>query len=183
MRFNRERKRKSQEKSAVKRLILDWVIPIIAALVIAGIINKFVLFKVYIPSLSMYPTLDEGDQLFVTRIYNTNKIERGDILVFESEELGQLLIKRVVGLPGDQVEISNGTLIVNGETIEENYVVYDQNINRMFQVPEEKYLFLGDNRANSNDSRYWDDPYIDGDAIEGKAQVRIFPFSKIGFID
>ena len=79
MRFNRERKRKTQEKSAVKQLIFDWVIPIVAALIIAGLINKFVLFKVYIPSLSMYPTLDKGDQLFVTRVYNTDKIERGDI--------------------------------------------------------------------------------------------------------
>ena len=183
MRFNRERKRKSQEKSAVKQLIFDWVIPIVAALIIAGLINKFVLFKVYIPSLSMYPTLDKGDQLFVTRVYNTDKIERGDILVFDSQELDQLLIKRVIGLPGDQVEIADGTLMVNGEVIEEDYVIYNQNISRLFQVPEGKYLFLGDNRANSNDSRYWDDPYIDGDSIEGKAQIRIYPFNKIGFID
>ncbi len=183
MRFSRERKRKAKEKSVVKQLIFDWVIPIIVALIIAGLINKFVLFKVYIPSLSMYPTLDEGDQLFVTRIYNTDKIQRGDILVFESQELEQLLIKRVVGLPGDKVEISNGTLIVNGEVIEEDYVIYNQNISEVFQVPEGKFLFLGDNRANSNDSRYWADPYIDGDDIEGKAQIRIYPFNKIGFID
>ncbi len=177
--MNSERRRK---QSQVSKLIYDWVFPIAAALIIAYLINTFVLFKVYIPSESMKPTLNKGDQLFVTRIYNKSKIERGDVIVFYSKELEDLLIKRVIGLPGDNIEIKDGIVAVNGEEIEEDYVQYNQEKDGSFQVPEGKYLFLGDNRANSKDSRYWENPYIDQEDIKGKAQIRIYPFDRIGTI-
>ena len=173
---------KRYKESYIKSIFFDWILPIAAAIVIAALINRFLLFKVYIPSESMQPTINKDDQLFVTRIYNRKNIGRGDILVFESKELDDLLIKRVIGLPGDSIDIVEGTVIVNGEALEESYVVYSQITNGHYEVPDGKYFFLGDNRANSRDSRYWDDPYIDGEDIQGKAQVRVYPFNNIGFI-
>ena len=83
----------------------EWVVPILIALVLAFLINKFLIFKVKIPSESMVPTLNVGDRLFVTRIYNPEKLKRGDIVVFHSDEKNEDMIKRLIGLPGDKVVI------------------------------------------------------------------------------
>lgn len=172
-----------KEKNKMIAFFLDWVVPVIAAIIIAVLIKQFLIFKVYIPSGSMIPTLNEGDQLFVTRVYNLDNLERGDIVVFNSEELEDVLIKRLIGLPGDKIEINNGTVSVNGEELEEDYVKNNDNYNGEFEVPEGKYFFLGDNRAISYDSRKWKDHYIDGSEIKAKAQIRVYPFSDFGFIE
>ena len=160
----------------------EWVIPIAIALVIALLIKQFLIFKVYIPSGSMIPTLNEGDQLFVTRVYNLDNLKRGDILVFDSDELNDVLIKRLIGLPGDKINIVKGTVYVNGEKLEEDYVKNSDDISGEFEVPEGKYFFLGDNRAISYDARRWKNPYIDGSDIKAKAQIRVYPFSDFGFV-
>jgi signal peptidase I len=169
--------------NSIKKFFFDWIVPVAVAIVIALLINKFLLFKIYIPSESMVPTLQVGDQLFVTKIYNKDKIKRGDILVFYSEELSELLIKRVVGLPGESVEIkSDGVVYINGEKLDETYVANKSSKTGKFQVPENKLLFLGDNRANSKDSRYWQEPYISLDKVRGKARVIVFPFRRMSFV-
>ncbi len=175
-------KRVNNNTSFAKKIIYDWILPILAAIVIAYLINTFLLFKVYIPSESMVPTLNKDDQLFVTKVYNRNNIKHGDVLVFYSHELQDLLIKRVIGLPGDKVEVKDGIVYLNGEKLDETYVKYPSKKPGSFVVPEGKYLFMGDNRANSNDSRYWENPYIDGKDIRGKAQIRVYPFNRMGLI-
>ena len=100
----------------------EWVVPILIALVLAFLINKFLIFKVKIPSESMVPTLNVGDRLFVTRIHNPEKLKRGDIVVFHSDEKNEDMIKRLIGLPGDKVVIKDGIVTVNGETLKENYI-------------------------------------------------------------
>ena len=100
----------------------DWVVPIVIAVILAVLINKFLIFKVKIPSESMVPTLNVGDRLFVTRVYNPENLKRGDIVVFYSEEKNEDMIKRLIGLPGDEVVINDGRVTVNGETLEENYI-------------------------------------------------------------
>lgn len=166
--------------------LLEWVITIVAALIISFLINKFLVFKVYIPSESMYPTLKVKDQLFVTKTYTRESIQRGDVLVFFSDEFNELLIKRVIGLPGDDIIVkSSGEVLINGEVIDESYVVQKDEtavFDLEFKVPEDKYFFLGDNRANSLDSRYWNDPYIDFEDIRGEARVIIYPFTRIRFL-
>lgn len=161
---------------------LDWVVPILIAVLVAVFIRNFLFFKVYIPSGSMIPTLNEGDQLFVSRVYNRDKLKRGDIIVFDSEELDDVLIKRLIGLPGDKISIVNGTVYVNGEKLEEDYVKNNDDYSGEFEVPEGKYFFLGDNRRNSYDSRRWKDPYIDGSCIKAKAGLKVYPFSDFGFV-
>ena len=168
----------------LRNLFSNWLIPIILAILLAVIINKFILYKIVVPIPSMSPTVEVGNQLFVTKVYNTSNIKRGDVLVFNSDELHELLLKRVIGLPGDNVEIKkDGSVYVNGEKIKEDYVKYPGGKTDMsFNVPEGKFLMLGDNRANSDDARYWTNPYIDSKDIDAKAQIIIYPFNRIGFI-
>ena len=113
---------------------------------------------------------------------NKDSIKRGDIIVFKSEELNETVIKRVIGLPGDHVEITDGLVKVNGEQIDESYVKNNESYNGIFDVPEGKLLFLGDNRAVSYDARYWENPYIDEDDVQGKAQLRYYPISDFGLV-
>jgi signal peptidase I len=160
----------------------EWIIPIIAAMGIALLINKFVVYNVYIPSESMVPTLNVDDKLVVTKVYDTSKIERGDIIVFYSEELREILIKRTIGLPGDHIVIHNGVVNVNGEDIKDEYVKNNEKYDGTFDVPANKFFFLGDNRARSNDARRWINPYIDASNIQGKARLKFYPLKDFGVL-
>ena len=162
----------------------EWVIPIISALILAVLINKFVFFNVYLPpSGSMIPTLNNNDKVLVSRIYNMDNLKRGDIIVFYSQELDERLVKRLIGVPGDEIEIKNGVVFINGVQLNENYVKNNKDFSGKFKVPDGKYLFLGDNRAVSYDSRYWKNPYISSSDIDGKVIFRYYPFKDIGFVD
>ncbi|NLK94794.1 MAG: signal peptidase I [Clostridiales bacterium] len=171
----------------IKELFKSWGIPIIIAAIIALLLNKFVFFIAEIPSKSMVPTLNVDDRLIVTRVYNTDKINRGDIIVFHSREYNDIFIKRVIGLPGDKVQVIKGIVYVNGEELVEDYIPEDNNeltYSRDFEVPEGKFLFFGDNRKNSDDARKWKKTtYIDGEDIMGKAQIKIYPFSDFKFLN
>lgn len=161
----------------------EWIIPIIAAIGIAFLINKFLVYNVYIPSESMVPTLNVGDKLMVTRVYDTNKIKRGDIIVFFSEELDEVLIKRAIGLPGDHIKIHGGIVNVNGEDIKEDYVKNNEIYDKNFDVPNNKFFFLGDNRNRSYDARKWINPFIDASNIQGKARIKFYPFKDFGSLN
>lgn len=160
----------------------DWVLPIILAFIIAILIKQFLVFKVEIPTGSMIPTLNVNDQLFVTRVYNLENLQHGDILVFESKELDDILIKRLIGLPGDKIDIIDGIVYINEVELQEDYVVNKDNWYGSYEVPEGKYFFLGDNRPTSFDSRKWEDPYIPGECIQAKAQLKVYPFKDFGSI-
>ncbi|MDO5516633.1 MAG: signal peptidase I [Clostridium sp.] len=174
----------SEKTNKKSSFFKEWVIPILAAIGIAILINKFVFYNVYIPSESMVPTLNVGDKLMVTRIYNTDNIERGDVVVFYSDELQETVIKRVIGIPGDHIEIDNGIVTINGEIIQEDYVKNNEynKTNLVFDVPDDKFFFLGDNRIRSNDARRWINPYIDASDIKGKAVLKFYPFSDFSTI-
>lgn len=159
----------------------EWIVPIGAAIILAVLINKFLFFQVSVPTKSMYPTIAPGDRIIVTRLYDKKKLKTGDTVVFYSEELQETLIKRLIGLPGDEIKIDeNRDVYVNGEKIEQPYVVYNGGKGGEFKVPEGHYFFMGDNRANSWDSRYWQQSYIPEKNIKGKARVVVFPFDRFG---
>ena len=130
-----------------------------------------ILIHGYVPSESMVPTLEVGEHLLINGLsYTFGDVERGDIVVFYSEELEETLVKRCIGLPGDEIRFEAGEVYINGELYEEDYLregveTYSY---RSFTVPEDSYFFLGDNRTVSNDARYWDDPYIPKDQLIGK---------------
>lgn len=173
----------AKKEKYLKNLINDWIMPVFFAVIIAFLINKFIIFKIQIPSESMVPTINVGDNLFVHRVYNTKNLHRGDLIVFYFEPKDELYIKRLIGLPNDRITINNGIVSINGEVLIEDYVKYQLEFNGEYVVPEGEYFFLGDNRDNSTDSRYWENPYIDSKDIKGKAFVRVYPFNNIGFIE
>lgn len=163
------------------KFVKDWIIPILIALVITILINKLVFFNIQVPTSSMYPTIKEGDRIAVLRIHDLSKLKRGDIVVFHSDELNETLVKRLIGLPGDTVEIREDEQIyINGVLFEQNFSYSVDDYTGTFTVPKDCYFFLGDNRASSYDSRKWANPYIYKDDIMGKAAIRIFPFSRFG---
>ncbi len=164
-------------------LVEFLVILAVAFVLVFGFVRPFVLEAFRIPSESMVPTLLVGDRVFVNKfIYRFTEPERGDVVVFESVNGGEEdLIKRVVGVAGDEVEVRNGTLLVNGEAREEPYLNRNLPFNDSYgpsEVPEGHVFVMGDNRANSADSRVFGPLPIEN--IEGEAFVRFWPPLRIG---
>lgn len=126
----------------------------------------------------MYPAIQPGDRILTTRLYGTGEITRGDILILQSEELDEVLVKRVIGLPGDGIVIKE-----TGERLAEEYVEYPDSLAGQYLVPEDSYYFLGDFRVHSFDSRKWNQPYIPEGAILGEAQWVVTPLSRFGQVD
>jgi signal peptidase I len=157
--------------------------------VLAFGIRSFVAEARYIPSGSMLPTLQINDRLIIDKItYNFRNPDRGDIVVFsptdalKAQNFKDAFIKRVIGLPGDKVEVKGERVYVNDQPIRENYI--EEKPNYSFgpvTVPANQYLVLGDNRNNSYDSHYWG--YVPRDKIIGRAVVRFWPLNRVGELD
>lgn len=135
-------------------------------------LNLFVM-QIEVPSESMLNTIPVGSKMLVLR--NSSGIVYGDLVVFHSDEMDEVMIKRLIGMPGDTVDIREGTVYVNGEYLDESYISSYDDYSGTFFVPEDSYFFLGDNRANSKDSRYWKNPYIHKSSIIGKAIMFLSP--------
>ena len=171
------------EINNIKKILWDWIIVIFIAITVGILIKKFIIFQVEIPSESMIHTLNVEDRLYATRIYNPEKLKRGDLIVFYFEPEDEMFIKRLIGFPNDEIVIKDGVVSVNGEILTEDYVENPDDFKGEYKVPDNKYFFLGDNRKNSLDSRYWENPYIDFKDIKGKAFFRIYPFNNIGIVE
>jgi signal peptidase I len=163
-----------------RKFKINWL-PIVLAIILYFIINQLIFFTIGVPSDSMYPTITPGDKIWTLRIHDMSKIKRGDIIVFWNKEIGDMLVKRVIGLPNDKVSVSeDGSLVVNGKKLNENYATSKGEKSGEYIVPADSYFFLGDNLADSYDSRYWKNPYINKEDIKGKAWVRYYPFDRFG---
>ena len=166
---------------------LEWIRDIAIAILIAALVLIF--FKpIIIQQESMQPNFYSGDYVIVSRqAYNLfGDIEHGDVIVFKSTLLDNKghqknLIKRVIGLPGDTIEIRDGYVIRNGQVIEESYVAAQGLSGEMDEitVEEGKLFVMGDNRAVSQDSRSREVGQIDQESIVGKVILRVFPFDSI----
>lgn len=159
------------------------------AAVLAFGIRTFVAEARYIPSSSMENTLEINDRLLIEKIsYHFRQPERGDIVVFSptdkliKQNFKDAFIKRVIGLPGETIEVKGGRVYVNNQPLRENYIKDKPTYNYgPVTVTEGEYLVLGDNRNNSYDSHYWG--FVPKENIIGRAAVRFWPMNRIGDIE
>lgn len=159
----------------------------ICGLLIAAGVHTFVAEVRYIPSESMVPTLQVGDRLIVEKLsYRLHSPQRGDIVVFKAppelkaRNLNDDLIKRVIGLPGDVVAVSNGEVYINGQAIAEPYMQVSANYGYgPVKIPADSYFVLGDNRNHSYDSHLWG--FLPREAIIGRAIFRFSPLNHSQF--
>ena len=225
-------------KKELFKEIKEWVTIFVTAFLIALFVNNFIITNSFIPTPSMESNLPVGSRLFGFRLqYKFTKPKRGDVVIFDfgfscskcnemyqkndnkccpncntpdSKNKKVHYIKRVIGLPGDHIEIKQdyladqesfkivrfeddtikapcGHVYINGEQYEEDYLNEPMLVNNVFKecdltVPENTYFLLGDNRNNSNDARFWPNQFISINDIEAKAYFIYWPLNKIGLI-
>jgi signal peptidase I len=191
--FQRDEASKSRrelrwERQRKKRL--SWYTEVLLTMLVAfalvfGFIRPFVVEAYRIPTESMVPTLEIGDRVLANKfVYRFAEPERGDIVVFESVDgEDQTLIKRVVGVEGDEIRVQGGLLFVNGEVQDEPYLNHEAPSTGFYgptTVPEDGVFVMGDNRDNSADSRAFGPLPLDN--VEGEAFLRFWPVSGIGLL-
>jgi len=167
----------------------EWIKDIVVAILIAVVVLQFIKPTI-VREHSMENTLIENDYLFVARQHYKlfgSDFEHGDIIVFESDlqtsdGRDKLLIKRVIGVPGDTIAIHDGYVVLNGSAIMEPYTkdFYTATEMEEITVPDGMLFCMGDNRQNSADSRDSRIGMVDQSLVMGKAVVRLFPVSKLG---
>ena len=160
--------------------LLGALIVLLLAAGIALLVRKYLFFVTQVTSHSMLPTFQPHDLLLTWRVHHPENLHRGDIIIFYSQELGMLMVKRLVGLPGDTIQIeANGDLLVNGNIQAEPYVKYKGGKGGSYLVPDGEYFFLGDNRVGSSDSRHWERSTIPARDVQGKVTLCLYPFGKV----
>jgi signal peptidase I len=169
--------RPEEKPPSVHRFILDMVETLVLAVVLYLIIQTLTQ-RIKVESTSMFPTLHENDYVVVNRLaYKLGPPHRGDIIVFQdpipTDPTQIPYIKRVIGLPGDQVHIADGKVYINGVVLKEPYLKVTTNGSGNWTVPEGNLFVLGDNRTNSSDSRSWG--FVPIGHVIGKAEVIYWP--------
>lgn len=168
-----------KKKKSAWRGVIEWVAILAAAVGVAFLLRTYVISFYRVQGPSMQPTLYTGERLFVNKIgYRFAEVERFDIVVCHYPGAQEYYVKRVVALPGDTVSVENGVVYINGEALEEEYVVNRDQANMAETVvPEDCYMVFGDNRANSMDSRSIG--AIERDAIVGRAVAVTWPLDRL----
>src|SRR5271170_255984 len=175
----------------VKRSILGslahWVRDLMISVVLAIFVILFIYQPVKVEGTSMMPTLDDQERIFINKFvyrFHFGNIDRGDTVVFWFPgDPSKSYIKRVIGMPGDRVEVDDGKVIVNGQALVESYVppeYRDESSMPAHMVHEDEYFVLGDNRSSSNDSRAWG--MVPRRYIYGKAVFIYWPLDKMGLL-
>lgn len=171
----------------MKKTIIEWTISIITAVVLVFLVKTFLFDTYRVDGSSMNETFQNGDRVIVNKLMNYfTDYETGDVIVFNAAN-DDLHIKRVIGTPGDTVMVRDNNIIINDNVYEEPYL--DHHFRRVNEylvsdlngepIPEDKYIVLGDNRTNSQDSRHYG--LIDRSSIIGEVQLKIWPFNEFTF--
>lgn len=177
----------AEKKPSALKEVISWCLTFVLAIVLALLLKNYVIINATVPTGSMENTIEPGDDLFGLRLaYAFSEPQRGDIIIFrfpDNEE--EKYVKRIIGLPGETVTITEGKIYIDDakEPLEETYL--KEEWTRVtgpfeFEVPENAYLVLGDNRNDSYDARYWDNTYVTKEAIIGKAYMVYYPFNRFG---
>jgi signal peptidase I len=173
-----------------RKVVIEWTVILLIAVIASFVVRLYAVQTFFIPSGSMEPTLHVGDRILVNKLsVRFGTINIGDIIVFKAPPAEHCddgsftdLVKRVIGLPGDVMTSKGNVVYVNGKALKEPWT-YFPTLNppiKKVTIPANSYFVMGDNRANSCDSRYWGS--VPRSDIIGKAFFRIWPLSRIGFL-
>ena len=176
-------------KPSILSIIWSWIWSFIVAFIIVGGVYFFPGRPFTVSGASMYPTLHNGDRMVLSKV---GDIHRFDVVILKAPDENVEYIKRVIGMPGDTIEMKSGVLYINGKKVDQPFINTEalakqtvfmddftlESLTGESKVPEGKYFVLGDNRGVSKDSRMIG--FIDRSAIEGKAVFTIWPFGRIG---
>jgi signal peptidase I len=190
-----------QEGRPSSHWIVELLGVVVVAILVAVLLRTFVVATYSIPSGSMEPTLQIGDRIVVNKLsYHLHGVDRGNIVVFSTPPNEDCagppvsdLVKRVIGLPGETISLSDGSVYINGRLLPEPFLPPDvrtdnypgpsnnaYSLHRPYRIPEGDVYVMGDNRSRSCDSRFWGP--IAESSIVGKVDLRIWPLSRFGFL-
>ena len=177
--YDKEQEVKQSQKSSLKAELISNIKIFLSACIIAFLFSHFVIMNAQVPTGSMISTIMEGDRLIGFRLsYLFNDPKRGDIVIFKyPDNEKENYVKRIIGVPGDVIQIENNIVYVNGEAIDEPYLYEPMTGNiasRTYIVPEDCYFMMGDNRNGSFDSRMWTNTYVSRDKILAKVIFRYY---------
>ena len=190
--FKKKKQEQAEEltlKQPILKEIREWVVALVAAVLIVMVLHSFVFTMIRVDGDSMYPTLQDGQRLFVTVFdVKMGDVERDDIVICNYPNRGRTyFVKRVVGVPGDVVERVAGVTYVNGEALDPNGLTYQAQYDYApYTLGVDEYFCVGDNRYGSHDSRDWNDGDdtrdvgpLDEDMLVGKVRFVVWPLSDI----
>jgi signal peptidase I len=170
------------KSSSLGEEVKDWIVSILIAVVLAFFIRHYIVELYMVEGPSMRPTLQNGERLVVNKfIYRFNKPTKGEIIVFRyPRDPSRDFIKRVIAEPGDTIEIKDGRVFVNGQLLNEPYILdKTRGSYNLATVPDGHIFVMGDNRNNSEDSRYRDVGFVSYDLVKGKAVMIFWPLDHI----
>ena len=175
-------------KNPILRTIIELAVAIAFAMAVALLFVNFIMRGANIDGSSMEPTFNHKDKVFTSKIpYYFNAPQPGDVVIFPSPvKEKDVFVKRIIGLPGDEVSVKDGCICINAEKIDDSFGVaeaVESDIQYPYIIPENSYFVLGDNRPFSHDSRYSDVNLIPKSKLMGKVIFRYWPFDKSGVIE
>lgn len=173
--------KKNPARGGWRKELREWTLTLGSAVLISFLIQNYAFAQVRVEQHSMDTTLAEGQRLVENRlVYRFYEPARGDIVILNGPETDRRLVKRIIGLPGETVDMKDGAVYINGERLDEPYATgqtYPGIIKLPLVVPAHSYFVLGDNREKSEDSRNLGT--MSKDSVEGKAVLRLYPLDQI----
>ena len=157
--------------------IIKELVPYVLIIIFVVLLRTFIITPVRVDGASMDNTLKDGQVLL---LYKLAKVNRYDIVVVDEENIDEVIIKRVYGMPGDTIEINHNSIYINGKVIDDQYGVGKTSDYAEITLKDDEYFVLGDNREVSKDSRYFGT--VKESEIKGQTIYRLWPFTKLGKI-
>ena len=182
--------RRSLWYSTKTRNITTWIVEIVIVLALSAVFSYIFCSSVTVLESSMDPTLQAGNRVMINRVsYTVGKIKRGDLIAYTNSDStdASVHVKRVIGLPGEKIQIRDGLILIDGQTYIEERAFPSMNSGGLAEngviLGNDEYFVIGDNRNNSEDSRFTDVGNIPARAVMGKVWLIVSPLSSFGFID